>query len=358
MAEEQNKQNKKNRKSPEQIKNEILYELSEEPSSIENLRKKIQDSNWSTIKRYLEELESEGVVKEAVSTGKIKIYQKITEDTYFSLPITEEQGKKFRTLFSMIINEYKRKGKIPTKTHLAKCAVEVIEKDDKELNDLPVIWYLYGLIPQMVADPSKEYEEEVALKNRKNILALIRRFINEKGEKPSWVVQNEQHKKHEEELYEIADEFFRKTNKERWHNEEIVNLLNQFFISCPVDKGFPEIFEITENLFSVINKLSKIAELENYRNKILLTFNSLWKFIALYKLYKSKSTGKNHMSKEALNFFLGDELKLRKESFYESFSDLESEYLSKLAESDPNKIELSEDAENARKIMEDWTGED
>ncbi len=346
------------RKTTQQIKEEILSSLNKCPLSIEQIRKKAE-SNWSTINNYLEELKKERKVKEILSTDKAKIYQKIFGDTYFDIPITEEERKKFRTLFSLIIQEYKSYRKIPSKTHLAKCAVHVIDNKDSGLNDLPIIWYLYGMIPQMVADPSIEYHEETELSHRTKVQNLIKEYVDENRDKGSLQIQKEQHKKYDEELYVITDTFFEKTNIQKWDDAIILNLLNKFFINCPIDNEFPEVFELTEMLFSLVNKLSKITNLQDHRNKILLTFNSLWKFIALYKLYKSKTSGKTPMPKDILRkFYIGDDLEVRKECFYESLLDLKSDYLNKLVEFDPDSIKLSEDAEKSRKIMEEWTGED
>ena len=348
------------RKTPQKIKEEILSKLNNQPLSVEQLRKTIEDSNWSTINKHLEELKEEGKVREIISTGKIKVYQRVMGDTYFDLPITEDQRKKFRALFALIMNEYRIYGKIPTKTHLAKCAVHVIDDGKSGLEDLPIIWYLYGMIPQMVADPSKEYHEEIVLKNKNKVQSLIKEYVNENKSKKSRKIQIEQHKKYEEDLYVITDEFFDYTNSNnKWKNKEILELLNKFFIHCPIDNEFPKVFKLTEILFSLVNKLSKVSNLQEHRNKILLAFSSLWKYIALYKLYKSKTSGKNSMEKNILlNFYIGDDLEVRKECFYETIMDLKSDYLSKLAEFDPNTIQLSNGAEKARMIMEDWTGEE
>ncbi|MCD4666758.1 hypothetical protein K8R47_03035 [archaeon] len=347
------------RKTPQKIKEKILSKLNNQPLSVEQLRKNIKDSNWATINKHLEELKTDGEVREIISTGKIKIYQRIMGDTYFDLPITEDQRKKFKTLFYLIMKEYQLHKKIPSKTHLAKCAVHVIDNKESGLEDLPIIWYLYGMIPQMVADPSKEYQEEILLKHKIKIQHLIQEFVDENGNKGSIQIQKEQHEKYGEELYVITDTFFEKTNVQIWNDETILKLLNNFFINCPIDNEFPEVFELTEILFSLINKLSKITDLQEYRNKILLAFNSLWKFIALYKLYKSKTSGKNPMPKDILQkFYIGDDIEVRRECFYEAILDLKSAYLNKLSNFDLNKIKLSEGSKRIGKIMEDWTGED
>src|SRR4030066_2316612 len=110
------------RKTSDQIKDEILFSLNAHPLSIDQIRKKVE-SNWSTINNYLDELTKEGKVKEIISADKAKIYQRIFGDTYFDIPISDLERKKFRTLFSLILQEYNLRKEIPTKTHFAKCAV-------------------------------------------------------------------------------------------------------------------------------------------------------------------------------------------------------------------------------------------
>ncbi len=347
------------RKTVEQIKEDILMNLDEQPLSIEQLRKKVE-SNWSTINNYLDELSKEGKVKEIISADKAKVYQRIFGDTYFDIPITNDERKKFKTLFSMILQEYKSKLKMPTKTHLAKCAVCVIKDESSGLSELPTIWYLYGLIPQMIADPSQDYQEETPFKNKSIIQKIIQDFISKKGDKHSCDLQREQHKEYEEGLYILSDKFFEITNKHEFNNDEIIDVLNDFFISCPIDKDFPEMFTLTEKVLSLIRKLAIIdVKLEDYRKEILTTFDSLWKFIALYKLYISKTTGKNPFDKEVLlKFYIGGALDSRKQTLQETILELNSIYINKLSEFDIDKIKLSEDAKKVREIMQDYTGDD
>src|SRR3989338_2037225 len=180
------------RKTAEQIKEDILLCLKETPLSIEQIRIKVE-SNWSTINSYLQDLTKEGKVKEIISADKAKIYQRVFGDTYFDIPITDDERKKFRALFSLILQEYKLTGSIPTKTHFAKCAVHVIKNESSGLSDLPTIWYLYGLIPQMIADPSKDYQEEGTLENKLEIINLITEFIKKNKNKMPSQLQREQH---------------------------------------------------------------------------------------------------------------------------------------------------------------------
>ena len=75
--------NEREKKTPEEIKRRILSGLDKQqkPLSIQEISKEI-NSNWTTVREYLEELTEEGKVKEIIATDRIKYYQKITGDTY------------------------------------------------------------------------------------------------------------------------------------------------------------------------------------------------------------------------------------------------------------------------------------
>ena len=348
------------RKTSQRIKEEILSYLDKQPLSVEQLRKNIEDSNWATVNKHLEELKIEGEVREIISTEKIKIYQRVVKDTYFNLPITNEQRKKFRTLFSMIVDEYKKQRKNLTKTHIAKCAVYVIDNKESGLNDLPIVWYLYGMMPLMAVDVNANYKEEFALECKTKIKNLIIEFVKENGEKGSIQIEQEQHRRYNDETYVLSDEIFKMLNEPEINNQKFNELLGKFFIVCPIDSEFPKIFDLTEKVISIMQKMILLdLDIKDYRKEIILTFDSLWKFIALYKLYKSITEGPNSMNKElVLNFYLGGAIEDRERVVNESLSEINSFYLTNLIKFDINKIKLSDEVKEIRKITEDWTGED
>ena len=344
-----------NRKTAEQIKEEILSILKEGPLSIEQLRKKIE-SNWSTINSYLEELSKSGNVKKIISADKKKIYQRVFGDTYFDIPITDLERKKFRTLFSLIMKKYKEKDKTPTKTELAKAAVKVINSQSSGLAELPTVWYLYGMIPLMIADPSQNYSEEIQLEHTPKINSIIEIYIQESHEKKSRQLQREQHREYNDALYCLSDSFLDEVQKPNWDKEKIFDILNDFFIACPIDNDFQEVFWLTDRFISTVRKLSCFDKLENNKIKILLTFDALWKFIATYKFYKTLSAQKRFLGKENLvNLYLGNALSLRKACAQEAISDLYSVYWSKL---DNRELKELPQTEKIKAIMAGWTGED
>ena len=342
------------RKTAEQIKDEILASLKEEPLSIEQLRKKVE-SNWSTTNNYLEELKKEGKVKEIISADKAKIYQRIFGDTYFDIPITDLERKKFRTLFSMVIKRYKESNQIPNKTQLAKAAVRVINSSESGLSELPTAWYLYGMIPLMIVDPSQDYQEEIILEHKQKINNIIEIFIKSNCDKKTKQIQKEQHIEYDDKLYQLADNFLELTEDNSWNRDRIFEVLNEFFIVCPINWEFKEVFNLTERFISTVRKLSYFDKLENHRTKILLTFDALWKLIATCKFYETISLKRRFSNKSVLDLYLGGAISFRKVCAEESLSDLYSIYLSKL---DNRKLDLSSDAAKVKEIMQGWTGED
>ncbi len=342
------------RKNPQQIKEEILSSLNESPLSTEQIRKKVE-SNWSTINNYLEELSREGKVKEIISADKAKIYQRVFGDTYFDLPITDTERKKFRTLFSLIMKKYKEVNKTPNKTELAKTAVNVINYPESGLFELPTVWYLYGAIPLMIADPSQDYQEEWIFEHKQKINNIVEIFIIRNHNKKTKQIQKEQHLEYNDKLYQLKDIFLELTEEYSWNKEKIFEILNEFCIACPIDEEFKEVFWLTERFVSIVRKLSYFDNLENHRTKILLTFDSIWKFIATYKFYQTISVKRRFSDKNLLKLYLGSPLENRKTCAKEALSDLYSIYLSKM---DNRDISASSEVQKVREIMQDWTGED
>lgn len=344
------------KKTADEIKKSILFKLNEGPQTAQDIALGI-NSNWKTVKDYLKKLVEEGEVKEVIATEKVSYYKRTAGDTYFDLPISEEQRKRFRTLFYLIKESYKRNDKNLNKTHLAKCAVNVIRENNfEELKDLPVVWYLYGALPQMILTVVEEVSEDHGFKEKQKIQRAINSYIELNGDKSASQLQRKQHENYGQKLYCLVDELFEELNKRKLDKDKINNLLNNFFVECPVDPKFPEIFNLSEEVISVIDHLAFLkGDLDEYRKEILTTIDSLWKFIALYYLYKSKTEGENQMDEEILkNFYLGEALEDRKRVLIESFSELRSKYLEVLSKTDLSKIKLSEDAKEVARIMEDF----
>ena len=344
----------KNKKTASEISEKILIELEKTPKTITEIKEAL-GSNWQTIEKFLKILKEDGKVKELVSTDKKKIYQKITGDTYFNLPISEEERRKFGTLFALIKEVYSKRGIYLSKTHFAKTAVHVIENSD-ELSDLPKIWYLYGVIPLMVVDPTQNYSQDFKFQNKKEIETLIEVYVEDNASKKPTQLQREQHLKYQEKLYIIADNFL-ETSSNNWDNDKILKLVNKFYLACPSDTEFPEVFEFVDKFYMTLNKLNSLNVLDKPKKEVILTFDSLWKYIATYKAYKSLvELNRFENNKIILDFNIGNLLEVRKMQFEESFQELYQKYWDNLKEKISPKP--TKEIQKIREIMQDWTGED
>ena len=174
-------------------------------------------------------------MKELVSTDKKKIYQKNFGDTYFDIPITSKERKIFNTLYYMILENYKAKKRIPTKTEFAKVAIDVIT-ESKELENLPTMWYLYGMLPLKAAEPSQEYVMEFSFQNEKQIQNYIEKSIEDKKDKSSTQIKRENHIKYNEWFYVYSDEIIDET-KNSWDDEKILEIFKFVRFQRPGNKN-------------------------------------------------------------------------------------------------------------------------
>lgn len=340
--------NEREKKTPEEIKQKILIELDKQqgPLSVQEISKNI-NSNWTTVKEYLEELIREGKIKEIIATDKLKFYQKITGDTYYNIPITEEQRNEFRYLFSAIIEEYKKKrNRLPKRTELAKTSVDII--NEVKLN-LPVVWYIYGQIPLMISDPLKNYSVNFVPKDHEIIKKAVVNFVKE-NKISVRDLEKDHYTKYGNKLYMLKEELLKELDKKK-NDEKVLNLFSEFYIECPVyDRA--ETFKLTEKLYSLISKLSCIKSLDKYKPKEIIALDSLWKFISMCTLIDSILKYPQY-KKEIVMLYLGPVLETKKYLAEEAIKSLEESYFEEL----PKELEisLSKEASEAREIMSEWS---
>ncbi len=296
----------------------------------------------------MDELIKEKKIREIIATDKISYYQKITE-TYYNIPITKKQEDSFKFLFSAIIQEYKKNKGLPRKTDLAKDSVDVINKLKLEL---PTAWYIYGQIPLMMPDPTKDFSTTYVPKNAEE----IRKEISYIFKAHNGMKVREREKNHYVEynnpLYQIKEKLLKEISLME-DEKKIMDDFTEFYIKCPLS-DFPELFSLTERLYLLINKLKIIDSLKIHRLEIVLSLDALWKFIASYQLLDSISKNPQYNKNEIFQFNLGSAIETKRYCAEETISNLESIYLSEL----PNKdVDISENAKEVREIMSDWDGE-
>ena len=217
---------------------------------------------------------------------------------------------------------------------------------------LPTAWYLYGQIPLMIPDPTKEFSTTYLPENAEAIKRAISHLLDNR--KVMKVREREQNHyiKYDNQFYVLKNSLLDQLDLME-DEGKIMECFTKFYIKCPVF-DFPEIFTLTERLYLLVNKLKIIGSLKNHKIEAVLSLDALWKFIASYQFLGSISKYPQYNKNEILRFNLGSAIETKKYSTEEAISNLESIYLSEL----PNKeFDISEEANGVREIMSDWDGE-
>jgi len=333
------------RKTPEEIKQKILEALNNKPLNAQEISKAI-NSNWSTVKNYIDELIKERNVKEISFRNQI-IYQKITGDTYFDIPIKEKDREMLKFIFSYSINKYKELiGKTIRRTELAKLSAEI----NTELNlNLPIVWYIYGPMPLMVIDIQKNYSTEFIPKNAQELKKAINNWIKTNIRDLIRELRVEYYQKSKNSLYVLKEKIYRELEKREY--DSISNLVFDFLIAViSYDKRFEEIISEFYEIVSGAN-YTKLYSNPKFQNKILLAFDSLWKYIASNLLVDSLD--KLGYSKEEREILLGPTIETKNHFANENIKELKELYLENLPEkvSAPKFVEFNEEA---RKVIDQW----
>lgn len=334
----------------EEVKERILNVLWLRPLTIQQISKEI-DSNWLTVEKFIKELKQEGKIKEAISTDKLSLYQKVNEDTYYGLPLEDSDREMFKFIFSTLLKKYKENKKIPNRTEFSKAVVDVISETNMKL---PIVWYLYGQIPLMVADPQKDYSTKFRPHNCKEIEKISEKIVN-KDYANTKELRLDHYERYNKELYTIKVKLiFALKDRE---TKKILDLFNQFYVACPIDQD-DDMFFLTDRLCVIVRKLNLLCLLEHNTIDIAIALDSLWKYMALNQMIYSLSKDKRYNKEELMQFYFNPVIETKKYAAKESIQNLELIYLDKLDKFDPESVELTKETQEVRKIMEDWTGED
>lgn len=339
------------KRKSEEVKEKILNVLWLKPLTIQQISKDVE-SNWLTVEKFIKELKQDGKIKETISTDKLTLYQKINEGTYYNLPLKKHDREMFNFIFSTVLNKYGKKGQIPNRTEFTKSVVDVIHETS---TDLPVVWYLYGQIPLMVADPQKDYFTLLKPDNYKKIEEISEKIVNNQNHKSTKELKLDHYERYNNELYLTKENLLSALkNKD---TKEILSLFNQFYRACPIGQD-EEMFFLTDRLCIVIRKLNLLNLLEEHTINIALALDSLWKYMALNQMIHSLSKDKKYKKSELMQFYFNPIVETKKYLAKEAILNLESIYLSNLDDFDVDSLKLSKEAQEIRSIMEDWTGED
>ena len=301
------------RKSAKELIKRILRSLSEAPKSIHEISKECE-SNWESIKIYLESLKDAGILQEA-DIGNKRVFSLVECDkenktgNYFGLPIKPEDEKLIASLFFKIRVEWKkRKGVIPGGIQVQKTLARI----NKECNlNLPIGWYQFGTLCVKPYDSSLEYVYSgLGEKEERCVSEIVEIYSKE----PSATALKIKHYNEENKtLYktkELLLSLFSSTTFSKKYIQEINNQLYALLENCPniFDIESKELInEFVGLVLQMINTLSD-SDLKLVKSDIYQSFNEIWKLIALYNYFEDLKPyyAKNFSKEIELKHFISE----------------------------------------------------
>ncbi len=276
------------RKPAKDIIKLIIKSLISTPKSINEIAKDC-NSNWESIKQYLESLKEVGIVEET-SIGNKRVFSitpwKIEkrEDTYFGLPLGLKDEKLIDSLFFKIKEEWKKNtGRIPGRTQINKTLAKI--NNICNLN-LPIGWYQFGALCVKRYDPSIEYHYEQL---QDDILICVQKIVKDYSKEIStYDLKIKQYEEEDKKLYitkELVLSLLTSQKLSKNHTKELINQLYNILLYLPkIDDSESQrmINEFIATILQLFNILPE-EEFQNIKIDIIESFNSLWKLITLYQ---------------------------------------------------------------------------
>ncbi|MHA1829508.1 MAG: hypothetical protein ACTSX6_12790 [Candidatus Heimdallarchaeaceae archaeon] len=276
------------RKSARELIKRILQSITDSPKSIHEIAQDAE-SNWESVKEYLESLKEAGIVQEG-AVGNKRVFSLVTGNipkkngNYFDLPILEKDDKLISSLFSKIKEEWKRvTEKEPGQIQVQK-SLRRIDRLCK-LN-LPIGWYLFGAMCVKPYNPLFDYEYQPMTKE---IEECVHEVVLEYSKEPTaYSLKIRQYKEENKILYQTKELILSLLTSSRFSKKYISEINKLFYdlinnlpkINDSESKSL--INEFVGVVFQLINNISN-NEIQFVKPDILQAFNEVWKLIALYE---------------------------------------------------------------------------
>ncbi len=317
------------KKTSEQIKDRILEKLKDGPITITEVSESI-NSNWLTTEKFLKELKEDNLVSEIIFSPKMKIYRRTDDPVYYGLPFSKEVRNKTIYVLLRVLEEWKKqRGIYPSKTTTQKIAVKTIIKCNL---DLPVLEFHYGKVTCASITPDQNIEKVyhiVAPEEAEKIKKCIKEIIKDKSH--TGRAYKERRKQYEEEgmKFYSAKEDLVKSFDDKNNELDIVEKLHHLSINFPVKlqefySEFNDFISISTTLLSVKNKGEE--EKDNLR-KIKETFYLLWDILTTLAFFIDSKKYVSLQKKEILNQIKEFHINLKKMSYGNLLTELESELI-------------------------------
>ena len=275
------------RKPARELIKRILQSVTDSPKSIHEIAKDAE-SNWESVKEYLESLKEAGIVQETAISNK-RAFSLVARSVpkkngnYFDLPITEKDDKLISSLFSRIREEWtKATGDVPGKVQVQKSLLRINKLC--RLN-LPIGWYLFGAVCVKPYDPGFDYEYQPLGEKTEN---CVREVVEDYSKEPSaYSLKIRQYREENKALYQAKElllSLFTSSAFSKKNASEIDGLLYGIINNLPKISDKESKSLVNEYLGVVLRLVSSIPEheVQQAKSDVLQAFNEVWKLIVLY----------------------------------------------------------------------------
>lgn len=318
------------KRSSRELVGDIAGALTNDPQSIQEISNAV-NADRQSVTKYLEELRDAGIVKEDKSGRTREFYVSEYEDneTYFELPLSNEERKQFKALFGRIFEKYYEKfNKTPSKLMSQKIAVKVI----KELNlELPFGRYQYGSITAMNFTPG-DGSDVGPVDFGPNFEETVEETAEEYGNLGFHEARKKQYREEDMELYQIKEDIMASLASEINDVSEFERDLYMFLAKTPELEE-----EIEEALVDFISISTDLVDKAFNRSKVMETFKEFWELIAFYCLEHDMG---EYYDEETLRSRMESDRKEKKDEVMQAMSELVSLH------EDEKNYDVSEDMEN------------
>lgn len=291
---------KRTRRSPDEIKQEILSVLTDGPKTTEEIIQKTA-SHFPITKKFIDELIQDGEIVES-QTEAGKVYLRKDYPIFYRIPISKKDRNRTLAILQAIVAEYKKQSKndiFPFRTIIQKIAVDYIENNEPEL---PVMNFKFGKICCLAYEESisQKYESDIKLTtiNLEKIRESVKKFIGKNATEAKMI----QYKEPGMEFYKIKEEILNLFLEAKEHPDKLSEKIIEWSIYYPEKLGnvsvyFDKFIYSSTNILRLKNIDSRVSQLKE-------TFDALWNMLMINYFFE---TARGFIEKDKIKQF--DEIK-------------------------------------------------
>lgn len=307
------------RKSTRELIGAVAGALSNNPKSISEISEQV-NADRKAVAKYLEELKDAGVAKETQEGRSRKFYISKFEndDTYFGLPLSDEQRKILDTIFAEIERKYvEEKGEIPSKAKGQKIAVQVLQSC--EGLGVPYGGYRYGSLTMKSYTPGMDYEKHTeVVPEWPEVKASIDQALDVYADKSNMdEVKDEQYRRQDMLLYQSKERIMTMLTADV-NSRDLERELYNFVSHTPQLDS-----EAHDIMMDFVAMAPEAVDAPRSRSKTFEAFSEVWNMIAVYRLH---SDLKEFYPEDLLDNRLDPEKRDHKEGAIEALSEMEKFY--------------------------------